>query len=178
MRVSVPKFPCFIRSQFYWIGAHHHNLITCQTLFPNKVTFTGPSSEDFNIFAGDTAQLNSHISSLVSLIFFSWLNSFKPQCKQNTHTAFGPCVCELSRFTFPILLFEVYFLLRFHLFTFRQRGREGEGEGGKHQGVVASHVLPTGDLAHNPGTCPDWESNRGPFGSQDSTQSTKSGLHL
>ena len=25
---------------------------------------------------------------------------------------------------------------------------------------------PTADLAHNPGMCPDWESNRQPFGSQ------------
>ena len=46
-----------------------------------------------------------------------------------------------------------------HLFS-RQRGREGEREGEKHQCVVASHVPPTGDLAHNPGMCPDWESNR------------------
>ena len=30
---------------------------------------------------------------------------------------------------------------------------------------------PTGDLACNPGTCPDWELNRGPFGSQVSAQS-------
>ena len=26
--------------------------------------------------------------------------------------------------------------------------------------VVASHALPTGDLACNPGMCPDWELNR------------------
>ena len=32
---------------------------------------------------------------------------------------------------------------------------------------------PTGDLAHNPGMCPDWESNQRPFGSQASTQSTE-----
>ena len=30
----------------------------------------------------------------------------------------------------------------------------------KHQFVVASHTLPTVDLAHNPGMHPDWESNR------------------
>ena len=28
-------------------------------------------------------------------------------------------------------------------------------EGEKHQCVIASHVPPTGDLAHNPGMCPD-----------------------
>ena len=30
-----------------------------------------------------------------------------------------------------------------------------------------------GNLAHNPGICPDWESNWRPFGSQTSTQSTE-----
>ena len=44
--------------------------------------------------------------------------------------------------------------------------REGEREGGKHQCVVACHVPCTGDLACNPGMCPDWESNQQPFGSQ------------
>ena len=29
--------------------------------------------------------------------------------------------------------------------------------------MVASHAPPTGDLAHNPGMCPDWESNGGPL---------------
>ena len=29
------------------------------------------------------------------------------------------------------------------------------------------------DVAHNPGMCPDWESNRQPLGSQASTQSTE-----
>ena len=56
--------------------------------------------------------------------------------------------------------------LRFYLLIFRQRGREGEREGEKHHCVVASHVPLTGDLAHNPGMCPDRESNRQPFGSQ------------
>ena len=32
---------------------------------------------------------------------------------------------------------------------------------------------PTGDLAHNPGMCPDWESNQPAFGSQADTQSTE-----
>ena len=40
--------------------------------------------------------------------------------------------------------------------------------------MVASHT-PThaGDLAHNPGMCPDWESNQQPFGSQSGAQSTE-----
>ena len=43
---------------------------------------------------------------------------------------------------------------------------EGEGGGEKHQCVVASHAPPTGDLAPNPGMCPNWESNQQPFGLQ------------
>ena len=46
-----------------------------------------------------------------------------------------------------------------YLFIFRERGREGGREGEKHQCVVASHTPPTGDLARNPGMCPDWDLN-------------------
>ena len=71
-----------------------------------------------------------------------------------------------------VITFKVYFFLRFYLFTFRQRGKEGEREGEKHQCVVACHVLPpTGDLACNQvpglGTQP-----ARPFGSQAGTQPT------
>ena len=38
--------------------------------------------------------------------------------------------------------------------------------GEEHQRVVASYTPPTGDLACNPGMCPDQESNQQPFGSQ------------
>ena len=58
-----------------------------------------------------------------------------------------------------------------YLFIFRERVREGEREGEKHQCVVALHVPPTGDLARNPGTCPDLESSRPPFGLQSGIQS-------
>ena len=51
-----------------------------------------------------------------------------------------------------------------YLFLERGEGREKERE--KYQCVVASHVAPTGDLACNPGMCPDWESNWQPFGLQ------------
>ena len=53
------------------------------------------------------------------------------------------------------------------------RAGEGEREGEKHQCVVASRAPPTGDLACNPGMCPDWESNQRPFGLQDGAQSTE-----
>ena len=38
--------------------------------------------------------------------------------------------------------------------------------------LVVSRMPPTGDLAHTPGMCPDWELNWQPFGSQAGTQST------
>ena len=37
---------------------------------------------------------------------------------------------------------------------FRERGKEGEREGEKHQCVVAFCMPPTGDVASNPGVCP------------------------
>ena len=57
---------------------------------------------------------------------------------------------------------------------------EGEREGEKHHCVVASHTPTTGDLAYNPGMCPDWELNQQPFGLQAGAQSTEPhqpGLH-
>ena len=46
----------------------------------------------------------------------------------------------------------ILFFLRFYLFIFRERGREGQRE--KPQCVVVSQACPTGDLACNPGMCP------------------------
>ena len=51
------------------------------------------------------------------------------------------------------------------IYLFREK-RKGGKEGEKHQCVVASHTPPTGDLAQNPGMCPDWKSNQRPLGSQ------------
>ena len=45
---------------------------------------------------------------------------------------------------------------KIYSFIFRERGREGEREEEKHQCLVASCIPPTGDLACNPGMCPDW----------------------
>ena len=64
------------------------------------------------------------------------------------------------------------FFKRFYSLIFRKQGRGVEREGEKRQCVVASWVPPTGDLACNPGVCPDWESNWQTFGSQASAQST------
>ena len=75
---------------------------------------------------------------------------------------FATCISSLAN----LLALLLRFLYRFYLFIFRERGKEGEREGEKHQCVVASWAPPTGDLACNPGMCPDWESNRWPFGLQ------------
>ena len=75
---------------------------------------------------------------------------------------------------YSLQIYLFYFILfRFYLFIFRERGREGEREGEKHQCVVTSHVPRTGDLAHNPGMCPAWEANQQCFGSQAQAQSTE-----
>ena len=37
--------------------------------------------------------------------------------------------------------------------------------------LIACHKSPAGDLAHNPGMCPDWKLNQRPFGLQVGTQS-------
>ena len=54
------------------------------------------------------------------------------------------------------------------IYSFLDRGVE------KHQRVASPCTAPTGDLVHNPGMCPDWESNWRPFGSQASAQSAES----
>ena len=68
-----------------------------------------------------------------------------------------------------------YFILFFKdfIYLFLERGSEEEREREKCQCVVASCAYSTGDLAFNPGTCPDWELNQRPFGSQASIQSTE-----
>ena len=97
------------------------------------------------------------------------------------HSSFWRLLRLFRLFSGSIYIFEIFvvylwnmslvFLLRFYIFIFRESGREKEGE--KHQCVVASHLPPTGDLAHNPGTCSDWELNQWLFGLQASTQSTE-----
>ena len=70
--------------------------------------------------------------------------------------------------SFSFLIFKNILLT-----IFRERGREGERERGKHQCKVASCMPPTGDLDCNPGMCPDWEWNLRSFGSKAGTQSTE-----
>ena len=42
----------------------------------------------------------------------------------------------------------------------KRKGEGGKKRGRKHQCVVAFCMPLSGDLAHNPGMCPDWGSNR------------------
>ena len=68
---------------------------------------------------------------------------------------------------YPVVVMEEgWIFFKDFIYLFLERGREGEKEGEKYQCVVASRAPPTGDLAHNPGMCPDSELNRRLFGSQ------------
>ena len=67
----------------------------------------------------------------------------------------------------------IFIFLKDFIYFYRERGRKGEREGEKYHCVVASCTPPTGDLAHNPGMCPDWESNLWFFALQSSAQSTE-----
>ena len=97
----------------------------------------------------------------------------RPQMSQ-VHSS-CPLLSLISHVWLPLLPVPLYsflfFFLRFYLFIFRGRG--GGREGKKHQCVVASHTPQSGDLARNPGMCPDWDLNRQPFGLQADTQSTE-----
>ena len=56
-----------------------------------------------------------------------------------------------------------FFFLRFHLFIFREMGREREREKNidvrENHWSVASHMHPDQARTHNPGLYPNWESN-------------------
>ena len=83
---------------------------------------------------------------------------------------FKKIICQHDRLkngiSFFILHFSIMneiahffmFFKRFYLFLEIWKGKEREAE--QYQCVVVSHIPPTGDLACNPGMCPDWESNR------------------
>ena len=88
------------------------------------------------------------------------------------HSTSGAMSLHNPPFFLPLtndVLFGFSFFKDFIYLFLERGGRKGEREGEKHQCVVASCMSPTGDLAHNPGMCPDWESNWLPFGSQAST---------
>ena len=97
-------------------------------------------------------------------LWITWIVSVE-ECSSLMQNLMQIC-CSTSS---VILIF-----FRFYLFIFRESGREGGREGEKHQCVVASHTpTPTGDLAQNPGICPDWKSNWKPFTLHAGTQFTE-----
>ena len=66
----------------------------------------------------------------------------------------------------------LFFKILFIYFLERGEGKEEERE----RNISVRLPLmspPTRDLAHNPGMCPDWESNLQPFGLQTCAQSTE-----
>ena len=60
---------------------------------------------------------------------------------------------------------------KYFIHSFREKGREREREGEKHQCV--SHVPCIGDLARNPGMCPDWNQTGDPLVRRPAAQSTE-----
>ena len=63
----------------------------------------------------------------------------------------------------------IFFLKRFYLFIFRERGREGE----RARCVRKTSMPRTRDLARNSGMCPDQEWNQWSFALQDDIQATE-----
>ena len=83
-----------------------------------------------------------------------------------------PQLFSLSIWFYCLLFFCKHFI---YFLSERGEGREKEEERNlweKHRSV-ASRTPPSRDLAHNPGTCPDWEPNSRPFNSQSRAQSTE-----
>ena len=71
------------------------------------------------------------------------------------------------------------FVLKDFIYLLLERGERREKERERNSNVLEIHqsviscTPPAGDLAHNPGMCPDWELNQRLFGSQAGTQSTE-----
>ena len=91
-------------------------------------------------------------------------------------SSYGKCItswCHLFNYWISLmirkLLFQgfVYFLER------KGKKEVGERDVWEKHWLVASCVPPTGDLAPNPGMCPDWEWNQWPFGLQGGAQPTE-----
>ena len=82
------------------------------------------------------------------------VTGFREKCPHSVWGANGQMTTIAHNVLIPSSFFK-----RLYLFIFREKGMEEERDGEKPQCVVASHAPPTGDLAHNPGMCPDWDSN-------------------
>ena len=68
----------------------------------------------------------------------------------------------------------LFFFMKDFICLFLERGQGRDKERERNINVWLLLTCPLGgDLASNPGMCPDWESNRQPFGSQATTQYTE-----
>ena len=77
-------------------------------------------------------------------------------------------------FLFFTAFYFYLFFKRLFIYLFLERGEEREKERKGNINMWSPLMCPSnGDLAHNPGMCPDWESNRWPFASQSGAQSTE-----
>ena len=125
------------------------------------------------------------ISALIFIISFlplSGVSNLQPtghMCPRMAMKAAWHKIVNLLKTLWDIFLWLcVAIFFKDFFITFRERRREGEREERNinvreiHWSVV-SHTPPTGDLAQNPGLCPDWESNQQPFGLQAGAQSTE-----
>ena len=95
----------------------------------------------------------------------------------------GHCVCHFC-YTFSVcdsilqiiyrrkFSFSFLKILFIYLFSKRGGGREKERERNSNVWLPLTWP-PAGNVVHNPGICPDWELNQGPFGSQTCTQPTE-----
>ena len=104
-------------------------------------------------------------------VIFTLLSKLSTSLAECCHTFSKMGVLETEQ----DILFKFFIV---YLFLERRGGREEERDRnidvGELHRSVASHTLPVGDLAHNPGMCPDCEWNQRPFSSQAGTQSTES----
>ena len=73
---------------------------------------------------------------------------------------------DIYKSTHESVPFRQIFFKRFFIYIFLERGEEKEKEKERNINVqdkyqsVASHTPTTRNLVHNPGMCPDWESNQ------------------
>ena len=77
---------------------------------------------------------------------------------------------HIQRTNFNLYRFKKKIYLFIYLFL---EGREEERERNINVWLPLTPSPTPRDLAYNPGVCPDWESNRRPFGSQAGTQFTE-----
>ena len=91
--------------------------------------------------------------------------------KKNTSTKCSH-LCHLSLVTTSQNIY--LFIFKDFIYVYLERGEGREKDRERNIDVWLSLVCPDyGDLACNPGMCPDWELNQQPFSSQAVTQSAE-----